>query len=145
MKILVFPSWYPPDGGNFFRDTCEGLQQQGSEIFVLTSEYRSFKKLSVSSFFKSLRTTVHNENGLKVIRSIYWKIPKFEHLNIILWSWKIRKMAKWFFKHYDNPDIIYVFSSMWAGWPASFISKKHNIPLVVSERSEEHTSELQSR
>jgi glycosyltransferase involved in cell wall biosynthesis len=133
MRILVIPSWYPPDGGNFFRDSCEGLHQSGNDIFVLACEQRSLKKFSLINFIKNFRITVHDENGLKVIRSIYWKIPKVEHLNIIRWSWKIERMAGWFFKRYEQPDIIYVFSSIWAGWPASIISKKHRIPLVISE------------
>ncbi len=133
MKILVIPSWYPPDGGNFFKDSCEGLQQLGNEIFVLACEYKSLKKLSFRSLKNSLKITVCNENGINVIRTISWKIPKVEHLNLIKWSWKVRRMADWFFKRYEQPDIIYVFSSFWAGWPASIISKKYNIPLVVSE------------
>ena len=133
MRILVIPSWYPPDGGNFFRDSCEGLHQSGNDIFVLACEQRSLKKFSFISFIKNFVIKVHEENGLKVIRTISWKIPKVEQLNVIKWSWKNRKMANWFFKRYEKPDIIYVFSSIWAGWPASSISKKHRIPLVISE------------
>ncbi len=133
MKILVIPSWYPPEGGNFFQDSCVGMHELGNEVFVLACEYRSLKKFSLLSFMNSFRITVQDENGIKVIRTISWKIPKVEHLNLIKWSWKIEKLASWFFKRYEQPDIIYVFSSLWAGWPASIISKKHQIPMVVSE------------
>lgn len=136
MKILVIPSWYPPVGGSFFREHSEGIHQQGYDVDVLVCEVRSMKKLTLKDIISPAyrnRITESNENGLRVIREIYWKLPKNQILNAKRWTKNVCRLFDYYIKKYGKPDIIHVHCTLYAGYAASFIAQKYNIPYIVME------------
>ncbi len=135
-RILIIPSWYPPDGGYFFKEHSESISAMGYKVDVLVSRVvgvRKLLQLGVSAL-KGFR--VKDENGLRVIRSVYLKIPGSEKQNIRGWSRKVVKLYKRYQKQFGKPDLILAHSVTWAGYASSLIHKQYGIPyLVVEHRS----------
>jgi glycosyltransferase involved in cell wall biosynthesis len=76
------------------------------------------------------------ENGLRVSRSVYLKIPGSEKLNILRWSRKVVRMYRRYQKSEGKPGLILSHSATWAGYAAALIRMKYGIPfLVVEHRS----------
>lgn len=127
MKILVIPSWYPPNGGRFFKFQAEALAKLGHDVDVLILEEKGLSK-KVNTKIESVNSILVNE-----IRARYYRIPKLNSLNVELY---IRKYKKMLLKYLETnlPDVIHVQSSAWAGIVVSEISFKFNIPYVVSEQ-----------
>ncbi len=134
MNILVLPSWYPPQGGSFFLGHSKFLQtNENVNVSILYAEYRSL--LKEKRFYPSLKFSYSKkkEDGILTYRTKYWKFPKFEKLNSLLWVRKSMKLFEKFITEQDAPDIILVHSSIWAGIIATRIKKKYGIPFVIVE------------
>jgi len=69
MKILVLPSWYPPNGGYFFQELSEALLQQNNKIDVLEED--------LNRIFRAFHTVKGNA-GLQEINSIKEIAHSFE-------------------------------------------------------------------
>jgi glycosyltransferase involved in cell wall biosynthesis len=135
-KVLVIPSWYPPDGGQFFQDHAEALAGAGFQVDVLVNRIIGLTKLKFSELSTMKRFHASDVNGTRVIRSFYLKWPRLELLNILRWADKTEKLFRKYQKAYSAPDIILAHSSIWAGYAASIISSRHGIPyLVIEHRS----------
>ena len=63
LKILVIPSWYPPDGGYFFKEHSEALASEGCEISVLVNRVIGIRRLGRVEKGKWYRPYLSNENG----------------------------------------------------------------------------------
>jgi len=131
MKILILPSWYPPDGGSFFREQSEAIAKGGIKIDVLSVRIKGIKNINKIILNKKLKKS--HENGIKVYRSIYFKYPLTEKHNIIPWSKKVLQLFEDYVKAEGMPDLIHVHSSLWAGYAAAIIAQKYNIPYVLTE------------
>lgn len=132
-RILVIPSWYPPDGGYFFKEHSEALHESGWEVDVLVNRVVGLRKL-VRTGAGSLRGyRVSDERGLRVIRSVFLKIPGSERLNIRRWSRKTMKLFTRYQKSFGKPGLILTHSVTWAGYAASLIGEKYGVPYVVVE------------
>ncbi len=81
-RILIIPSWYPPDGGYFFREHSEAIRKMGWQVDVLVMRWVGIRKLLQAgpSSLKGYR--MEDENGLRVIRAPYLKLPGSEKYNI---------------------------------------------------------------
>ncbi len=132
MKVLVIPSWYPVYG-NFFLDQSVAVAKKGIKVDILVNDLTSLKDFSITKFIKNFKINVSHHNNIRIIRSIYWKIPKSEKLNIKLWSKKTSRLFKIYLSRYGRPDLIHLHSAMWAGYAASFIYKRFNIPYIITE------------
>ena len=126
MKILVLPSWYPPNGGRFFKLQSESLVKLGHTVDVLILEE---KGITQKRNFKieNEKSTLTNE-----IRHSFYRIPKMTNLNIGLFISKYKKLLNKYLAN-NNPDIIHVHSSIWAGVVVSEIAREKNIPYVITE------------
>lgn len=133
MRVLVIPSWYPPEGGSFFRDQSEALMHAGLEVHVLVNENKSLKRFNFRDYRKGKKFRVYNENGLTVIRKDYWKLPKNEKLNVKYWTATTYEMFKEYINKFGRPHIILVYSSLWAGLVAAQIYREFQIPYVINE------------
>ncbi len=131
MKILVIPSWYPPKSGHFFQELSEALHSENNQVDVLVNTNTSLKKFEYKNLFK--KNVFHNESGLYVYRSVFYKIPKLNFLSSKLWVRKTYKLYLKYSKTHGHPDIIHTHSSMWAGVVAEKIHKRFSIPYVISE------------
>lgn len=132
--ILVIPSWYPPNGGSFFKEQSEELKSRGHKVGVVYVETNSFRHFSIKSFTnKYFQTKVCEENGVLVLRVFGWAIPKFEWLQYKLWTWLMIKSIEKYVVKFGKPDLMHVHSSIWGGLVAAKIKKKYQIPYVITE------------
>jgi glycosyltransferase involved in cell wall biosynthesis len=79
------------------------------------------------------RFSINKENGLRVVRSAFLKLPGNEKINIRRWASSTGRLFDRFVKKHGKPDLILVHSVTWAGYAASLISKKHRIPYIIVE------------
>ena len=138
-KILVIPSWYPPDGGQFFQDHAEALAGAGFEVDVLVNRFIGLTKLKFSELSSLKRFQVSDLNGTRVVRSFYPKWPKNELLNIGKWSDSTFKLFQEYRAAFGKPDIILAHSSIWGGYAASQIAARYSIPYVITEHRSRFT------
>ncbi|MCK5135204.1 MAG: glycosyltransferase [Bacteroidales bacterium] len=132
-RILIIPSWYPPDGGYFFKEHSEAIQRMGWQADVLVNRVVGVRKLIQAGLSAFRRYSVQNENGLRVIRSVYLKIPGSEKRNIRNWAARTKRIYRKYEKQFGKPDLILAHSVTWAGYAASLIRESHHIPYVVVE------------
>ncbi len=138
-KILVIPSWYPPDGGQFFQDHAEALAEAGFEVDVLVNRTIGLTQLKISERSTLQRFQVSKLNGTRVVRSRCIKWPKSELLNIQRWSNSTVKLFRKYEKTFGKPDLILAHSSIWAGYAASHISAGTGIPYIIIEHRSRFT------
>jgi glycosyltransferase involved in cell wall biosynthesis len=135
-RIMILPSWYPPDGGYFFKEHSEAIHQKGWQVDVLVNRVVGARKLFGNGFSAIAGYRINNEQGLRVVRSVFLKLPGNEKINIRRWASSTRRLFDRFVKTHGKPDLILAHSVTWAGYAASLISRKHNIPyLIVEHRS----------
>lgn len=133
LKILVIPSWYPPDGGYFFKEHSEALARAGCEIHVLVNRVIGIRRIGRIEKGKWFGSYINNDNGLIVLRSVYWKIPGNERINIKLWKRSTIRLFRKYSSIYGKPDIILCHSAVWAGLAAAGIHEKYSIPFIITE------------
>jgi L-malate glycosyltransferase len=133
IRLLVIPSWYPPDGGYFFKEHSEALTQSGCNVNVLVNRVIGFRKIRRIKIGEWHRFYVSVEDGLNVIRSVYWKIPGNERLNIKLWVRSTVRLYRKYIRRFGTPDLILAHSAIWAGLAAARIWKDYNVPYIITE------------
>ncbi|MBO1266326.1 glycosyltransferase [Proteiniclasticum sp. SCR006] len=139
MKILIIPSWYPSHRdsleGIFFKEQAIALKKDDNKVFVVVPpKIYSMKKI----FNSDVNTKIENrtENGIVTIRSNdYAYIPKSKLASMLFMKRKFIKMIEYLFDRYGKPDIIHAHSFIWGGVLGAYISKKYNIPIVLTEHS----------
>ena len=135
-RILVIPSWYPPDGGYFFKEHSEAINRRGWKVDVLVNRVVGVRKLLSHGLSAIGPRRINDEEGLRVVRSVFLKLPGNEQNNIRRWASSTEKLFNRFARKHGNPDLILAHSVTWAGYAASLIAKKHRIPyLIVEHRS----------
>jgi glycosyltransferase involved in cell wall biosynthesis len=133
IKVLVIPSWYPPDGGYFFKEHSEALARAGCTVDVLVNRVIGIRKIGRIRIENWHRFNIDTEDGLRIIRSIYWKIPGSENLNIRLWVRSTVRLFRRYTRNSGLPDIILAHSALWAGLAAARIFKESNVPYIITE------------
>ncbi|MFO7670877.1 MAG: glycosyltransferase [Bacteroidales bacterium] len=135
-RILVIPSWYPPDGGYFFKEHSESISRMGYQVDVLVNRVIGVRKLMQAGVSALQTFRVGDENPLRVVRSVYLKIPGNEKRNIKGWSHQVVKLYARYQRRFGKPDLILAHSVTWAGYAAGLIHLKYDVPyLVVEHRS----------
>ena len=132
-RILIIPSWYPPDGGYFFKEHSEALMKMGWRADVLVNRLVGVRKLIQVGWSALRRYRVGEENGLRVIRSSYLKVPGNEKYNILGWARQTARIYLRYEKQFGRPDLILAHSVTWAGYASYLINRKHGIPYVIVE------------
>ena len=132
-RILVLPSWYPPDGGYFFKEHSEAILKKGWRGDGLVNRVVGVRKVRAAGLRVLGRGGEHMENGLRVFRSVYLKLPGSEKTNIRRWGRSARKRYTAYAAKYGHPDLILVHSATWAGYAAYLIRKKYGTPYVLVE------------
>lgn len=72
-------------------------------------------------------------DGIQVTRREMRAIPFCLKHNVERWCGIVGEMADEYIKRYGKPDILHAHSCAWAGYAAMLVSRKHNIPYVVTE------------
>lgn len=132
-RILIIPSWYPPDGGYFFKEHSEAILKMGWQVDVLVTRLVGVRKLIRSGWSSLQRYRVEDEDGLRVVRSSYLKFPGSEKYNIAGWSRQCCRIYRKYEKQFGKPDLILAHSVTWAGFAAYLIHREHEIPYVIVE------------
>lgn len=131
MKILVLPSWYPPQGGSFFKNQAEALKKNGANVQVIYVEEVPLKRINFRNFKGGVNYSI--ENNVPTYRSRYIKLPKVEKINMLRWVKKTLELFEIYAKENSLPDLIHVHSTLWAGLAAKCIKEKYGVPYVVTE------------
>lgn len=132
-RILIIPSWYPPDGGYFFKEHSEAIHGMGWDVDVLVTRMVGARKLLKNGFSALRSRSGQDENGLRVSRTVFLKIPGSERLNIQRRVAHIVRAYNKYEKQFGKPDLILAHSASWAGYAASLINEEHSIPYMVVE------------
>lgn len=132
-RILILPSWYPPDGGYFFKEHSEAILKMGWPTDVLVNRLVGVRKLMQAGRSAFRRYGVGEEEGLRVVRSTYWKIPGNENFNIEGWAQQTLRIFDKYQKQFGTPALILAHSVTWAGYAAYLIKKKYGIPYAIVE------------
>jgi len=132
-RILIIPSWYPPDGGYFFREHSEAIAGMGWKTDVLVNRVVGARKLFSAGFSALHRFRAGAENGLRVIRVVTLKLPGNEKRNIRRWARRTGRIYERYASQFGKPGLILAHSVTWAGYAASLIGRRHQIPFVIVE------------
>jgi glycosyltransferase involved in cell wall biosynthesis len=134
MHVLLVPSWYPPQGGDFFRIQAEKICLFNHFVGVIYLEEYSIKDLFKSACFRKIfKLRIENENSLKVVRYAWIRFPKFEWLNLQIRTLLYKKIYKAYKRKFGSPDILHAHSTLWGGYFCSHLKKSYGIPYVITE------------
>lgn len=137
MHIMFIPSWYAnirnKVHGSFFKEQALALKESGVSITVAYNEIWPLTLLGKVNEKTGINFEV--EDGLRTYRyKNYNFIPK-SHLMFKVFNKRMDKLYKEIVRKEGKIDIIHAQSSLWGGISAAYISKKYNIPLVITEHS----------
>ena len=133
IRILVIPSWYPPNGGYFFKEHAMTLAQLGIEVDVLAGVHRSLRSLSISQIHAAFSTKSASSGTFREFRRDCWIVPFSEKANFAVWLHMMGQFFEWYVRTHGTPHIIIAHSAIWAGVLASKIKKTHGIPYIIVE------------
>nr|WP_321023360.1 glycosyltransferase [Clostridium neonatale] len=137
MHIMVIPSWYSSKAnkvhGSFFKEQFKALQNDGEKISVAYNEIWPITKFGKIKEKRKIDFQV--EDNLRTYRyKDYNYFPK-NPMMFRSFNKRIDKLYKEIVKKEGKVDIIHAHSCFWGGIAAAYISKKYNIPLVITEHS----------
>ena len=137
MHIMVIPSWYSSKAnkvhGSFFKEQFKALQKDGEKISVAYNEIWPITKFGKVKEKRKINFKV--EDNLRTYRyKDYNYIPK-NPMMFKSFNKRMDKLYKEIVRKEGKVDIIHAHSCFWGGIAASYISKKYNIPLVITEHS----------
>ncbi|MBB6716302.1 glycosyltransferase [Clostridium gasigenes] len=137
MHIMFIPSWYSnvrnKVHGSFFKEQALALQESGISVTVAYNEIWPLTLLGKVNEKAGMNFEI--EGSLKTYRyKNYNFIPK-SPLMFKVFNKRMDKLYKEIVKKEGKVDLIHAQSSLWAGISAAYISKKYNIPLVITEHS----------
>ena len=136
INLLVIPSWYPPDGGHFFREHAEAIAAEGCKVDVLINRMTGISTFRLSDFPYLKRFHVSSGQGIREVRTFTVKIPFLDALSVRIWINRYVRHFEKYLSKYGAPDLVLAHSTIWAGAVAYKIRQKYNIPyLVVEHRS----------
>ncbi len=137
MHVMFVPSWYNnkrnPVHGSFFKEQAEAIQESGvkvtvayNEIWPLTLLFKVNEKIGISYSLEDKLRTYRYKN--------FNYLPKNPRM-FSIFNRRLEKLYKEIVKKEGKVDLIHCQSSFWAGISAAYISKKYNIPLIITEHS----------
>ena len=133
IKLLVLPSWYPPDGGYFFREHAEALAEEGCEVDVLVNRLTGLSTLRQKDFRYLRSFSIVRQEKIREIRSFMIKLPLADSLSISLWINNTFRHFERYRRRFCEPDLILAHSSIWGGVVAQKIYEKYHIPYIITE------------
>lgn len=133
MHILEIPSFFPPYGGEFCLEQSKALAMMGNEVRIMANVQLSIKRSLKEYILAQTDTKTANIDGITVIRKETRGLPKCVRPNVRRWLKGTIGMFDDYIKTYGKPDIIHAHCAKWAGYAALLISKRHDIPYVITE------------
>ncbi len=133
MRVLVIPSWYPPNGGWFFKEHAMALAIAGAKVDVMAGVYSSLRRTNPLKWVMNEKAQVRKDDNIREFIKLHPIIPFSAKMNYHAWVRMMLLFYDKYFQQWGHPDIIQVHSSLWAGVVASHINKKYKIPYVITE------------
>lgn len=133
MRVLIIPSWYPPNGGDFFVHQTKWLMERGIEAHIITVEEINPRNISWNSIKRQFSTSNKKEFNIPTSRFVQHQFPKLFRLNTKIWIQLMLWLSKKYIRKHGKPDLIQVHSCMWGGVVAQRIKKKYHIPYIITE------------
>lgn len=134
LHVLHLPSWYLPEGGQFCRNQVQALNETGKVYAsILANVSISIRKYGLKAFGFSKKFILSREDGIDVFRNYHISFPFFKIRDAGNWSSETLKMFEAYCLQFGKPDLLHVHSVLWAGYAASLIKEKHNIPYIITE------------
>lgn len=139
MHVMVIPSWYgkKPDDptGSFFREQAIALSKYVNKVGVLVLE-----QLPIHSFLTNKKilpeVSFYKDDSLFTAKlTSYNYTPRFEFGIALQWRIKGLNLFRKYKEEYGMPDVIHAHCSLYGGFLAAEISRKFNIPYIVTEHS----------
>lgn len=137
MHIMFIPSWYSnfrnKVQGSFFKEQAKGLSEAGIKVSVAFNEIYPLTLIGKMKEKKGISFKL--EDGLNTYRyKGYNYFPK-NPLMFKLFNKRMDLLYREIVEKEGKIDLIHAHSSLWGGIAATYISKKYNIPLVITEHS----------
>jgi glycosyltransferase involved in cell wall biosynthesis len=136
MNIVVLPSWFPPEGGEFFAQQARSLARLGHNVTVCVAKSVTLRTpvLWLRALFTLIYGPKHShDSGLAVYSLTYPTLRLGSTFKIELYSFFLSWCFRRATKHLQEPDIIHVHSVIWAGVAAERISRRIARPYFVTE------------
>jgi glycosyltransferase involved in cell wall biosynthesis len=138
MHILIIPSWYPtklsPIAGIFFKEQARALHEYGNKITVAFPEILDFKVSDSEDHESGLSFEV--EDGINTYRYRGCNyLPRVPYVKKMIFYKRIKKIYKKVVKEQGKPDIIHAHACFLGGWAAAKLSKKENVPFILTEHA----------
>ena len=133
MHILEIPSFFTPYGGEFCLDQAKAMKAQGHEVRIL-SNVQLGVTIGLKGYFSlPFRRYEHQVDGITVCQSFQRGVPMTVRWNVRRWVYIVCDMFDGYVARYGLPDILHAHCSKWAGYAAMLISRKYQIPYVITE------------
>lgn len=133
MHILEIPSFFTPYGGEFCLDQAKALKAQDHEVRIL-SNVQLGVTVGLKGFFSlPFRRYEHQRDGITVCQSFQRGVPMTVRWNVRRWVQIVCDMFDDYANKYGRPDILHAHCSKWGGYAAMLISRKYQIPYVITE------------
>jgi glycosyltransferase involved in cell wall biosynthesis len=144
LKIMILPSWYPsksnPIAGVFFKEQAEALSQYVN-VGVLNVNLIQLNK--PTEILTKKRKNYYDCNGVSTFEFNYVNfIPKNKTIVTMLYKKRLIEAYQYFVDIYGKPDLIHAHVSYPAGYGAMVLSKRFNIPFIVTEHITEFETTL---
>lgn len=140
MHVLILPSFYTdtekPVVGAFFKEQALALHKMGTEVHIAYVEPRRLRALSRYRIIENhFQITFSEEDGLPTMRMRGWNPLMQTVPGALVWSLLTERLIDCYVKRFGAPDLIHAHNSLWAGYAASKVKKRYDIPYVVTEHS----------
>jgi len=134
--VLIVPSWWPPDGGWFFRDQARFVADAGADVAVAYARPhwpRQVARTPKDLALLAKRCTTTDDDGIPVFVSHWLAIPSRGRLEPAQTLAATRVLVDKVVKYWGTPDLIHAHSCIWAGYAASQLSRALRVACVITE------------
>lgn len=147
MHILIIPSWYPADtadlSGSFFREQALALSSQGFKVGVVSPQFKAHLKNADGIQSGEL---ISDDQGIATCRYfIARRIPLMRFINDAIWCHYGLKTFENYIEQHGKPDVIHAHCMLNGGNLAATISKRYDIPYIVTEHNSDYQRDCISR
>ena len=136
-KILVLPSWYPSDihpiNGVFIREQVLALSQQFL-VAVLVPCFIGWRQVFRRTI--TFKSQLEEQEGIYVVNEGRATcIPRIPRLSYSIYARAARQGFEKLVAEWGRPDILHAHVVLPAGWAATLLKEKYDIPVVLTEHS----------
>ena len=133
MHILEIPSFFTPYGGEFCLDQARALKAVGQEVRILSNVQLGVTIGAKGYLSLPYSRYEHEVEGITVCQSFQRGVPMAVRWNVRRWVRIVCEMFDAYVAKYGVPDVLHAHCSKWAGYAAMQISRKYQVPYVITE------------